>query len=153
MNLGFLCFSVCSWCSVQQPVVFGCCDHRHLTLGCDIWLCSRAWLVCVSALTLLCGLQEPLSIVKLWEVFSEVKPDFKTTYMAYHYFRGKGWVPKVGLKYGTDLCEYLPKNGIISCSPLQARQSSRPREECSEELQDWNSLCCLQLAKDIWAQQ
>ncbi|NXA90932.1 SEN2 endonuclease, partial [Melanocharis versteri] len=50
--------------------------------------------------------EEPLSIVKLWEVFSEVKPDFKTTYMAYHYFRGKGWVPKVGLKYGTDLLLY-----------------------------------------------
>lgn len=102
-------------------------------------------------MTLLCGLQEPLSIVKLWEVFSEVKPDFKTTYMAYHYFRGKGWVPKVGLKYGTDLCEYLPKNGIVSTSLLlQARQSSRPREEFSEELQDWSSLCCLQLAKDVW---
>ncbi|KAI1234325.1 hypothetical protein IHE44_0003366 [Lamprotornis superbus] len=50
--------------------------------------------------------EEPLSIVKLWEVFSEVKPDFKITYMAYHYFRGKGWVPKVGLKYGTDLLLY-----------------------------------------------
>ncbi|XP_050835380.1 tRNA-splicing endonuclease subunit Sen2 isoform X2 [Serinus canaria] len=50
--------------------------------------------------------EEPLSIVKLWKVFSEVKPDFKTTYMAYHYFRGKGWVPKVGLKYGTDLLLY-----------------------------------------------
>ncbi|NWV58216.1 SEN2 endonuclease, partial [Daphoenositta chrysoptera] len=50
--------------------------------------------------------EEPLSIVKLWEVFSEVKPDFKTTYMAYHYFRSKGWVPKVGLKYGTDLLLY-----------------------------------------------
>ncbi|NXO21986.1 SEN2 endonuclease, partial [Cisticola juncidis] len=50
--------------------------------------------------------EEPLSIVKLWEVFSEVKPDFRTTYMAYHYFRGKGWVPKVGLKYGTDLLLY-----------------------------------------------
>ncbi|XP_023791374.1 tRNA-splicing endonuclease subunit Sen2 isoform X1 [Cyanistes caeruleus] len=50
--------------------------------------------------------EEPLSIMKLWEVFSEVKPDFKTTYMAYHYFRGKGWVPKVGLKYGTDLLLY-----------------------------------------------
>ncbi|NXV92950.1 SEN2 endonuclease, partial [Calonectris borealis] len=47
--------------------------------------------------------EEPLTILKLWEVFSEVKPNFKTTYMAYHYFRSKGWVPKVGLKYGTDL--------------------------------------------------
>ncbi|NWT01913.1 SEN2 endonuclease, partial [Mionectes macconnelli] len=50
--------------------------------------------------------EEPLSILKLWEVFSEVKPDFKTTYMAYHYFRSRGWVPKVGLKYGTDLLLY-----------------------------------------------
>ncbi|XP_069721733.1 tRNA-splicing endonuclease subunit Sen2 isoform X2 [Phaenicophaeus curvirostris] len=31
--------------------------------------------------------EEPLTILKLWEFFSEVKPDFKTTYMAYHYFR------------------------------------------------------------------
>ncbi|NXP75710.1 SEN2 endonuclease, partial [Ramphastos sulfuratus] len=50
--------------------------------------------------------EEPLTILKLWEVFSEVKPHFKTTYMAYHYFRSKGWVPKVGLKYGTDLLLY-----------------------------------------------
>ncbi|KFP92558.1 PREDICTED: tRNA-splicing endonuclease subunit Sen2 [Apaloderma vittatum] len=50
--------------------------------------------------------EEPLTVLKLWEVFSKVKPDFKTTYMAYHYFRSKGWVPKVGLKYGTDLLLY-----------------------------------------------
>ncbi|XP_017688271.1 PREDICTED: tRNA-splicing endonuclease subunit Sen2 isoform X4 [Lepidothrix coronata] len=50
--------------------------------------------------------EEPLTIVQLWEVFSEAKPDFKTTYMAYHYFRSRGWVPKVGLKYGTDLLLY-----------------------------------------------
>ncbi|NXN97636.1 SEN2 endonuclease, partial [Rhinopomastus cyanomelas] len=50
--------------------------------------------------------EEPLTILKLWEFFSEVKPNFKTTYMAYHYFRSKGWVPKVGLKYGTDLLLY-----------------------------------------------
>ncbi|NXW66168.1 SEN2 endonuclease, partial [Eurystomus gularis] len=50
--------------------------------------------------------EEPLTILKLWEVFSDVKPDFKTTYMAYHYFRSRGWVPKVGLKYGTDLLLY-----------------------------------------------
>ncbi|XP_071611561.1 tRNA-splicing endonuclease subunit Sen2 isoform X2 [Heliangelus exortis] len=50
--------------------------------------------------------EEPLTILKLWEFFSEVKPNFKTTYMAYHYFRSKGWVPKVGLKYGTDFLLY-----------------------------------------------
>lgn len=50
--------------------------------------------------------KEPLTIVKLWKVFTVVQPTFKTTYMAYHYFRSKGWVPKVGLKYGTDLLLY-----------------------------------------------
>uniref|UniRef100_A0A8C8Y9W1 tRNA-splicing endonuclease subunit Sen2 n=1 Tax=Prolemur simus TaxID=1328070 RepID=A0A8C8Y9W1_PROSS len=50
--------------------------------------------------------KEPLTIVKLWKAFSVVQPTFRTTYMAYHYFRSKGWVPKVGLKYGTDLCNY-----------------------------------------------
>nr|XP_011732708.1 tRNA-splicing endonuclease subunit Sen2 isoform X2 [Macaca nemestrina] len=47
--------------------------------------------------------KEPLTIVKLWKAFTVVQPTFRTTYMAYHYFRSKGWVPKVGLKYGTDL--------------------------------------------------
>lgn len=50
--------------------------------------------------------KEPLTIVKLWKVFTMVQPTFRTTYMAYHYFRSKGWVPKVGLKYGTDLLLY-----------------------------------------------
>ncbi|XP_045407395.1 tRNA-splicing endonuclease subunit Sen2 isoform X2 [Lemur catta] len=50
--------------------------------------------------------KEPLTIVKLWKAFSVVQPTFRTTYMAYHYFRSKGWVPKVGLKYGTDLLLY-----------------------------------------------
>ncbi|XP_069340069.1 tRNA-splicing endonuclease subunit Sen2 [Eulemur rufifrons] len=50
--------------------------------------------------------KEPLTIVKLWKAFSAVQPTFRTTYMAYHYFRSKGWVPKVGLKYGTDLLLY-----------------------------------------------
>ncbi|XP_066207143.1 tRNA-splicing endonuclease subunit Sen2 [Saccopteryx leptura] len=50
--------------------------------------------------------KEPLTIVKLWKVFTTVQPTFRTTYIAYHYFRSKGWVPKVGLKYGTDLLLY-----------------------------------------------
>ncbi|XP_023595827.1 tRNA-splicing endonuclease subunit Sen2 isoform X1 [Trichechus manatus latirostris] len=50
--------------------------------------------------------EEPLTILKLWKAFTAVQPSFRTTYMAYHYFRSKGWVPKVGLKYGTDLLLY-----------------------------------------------
>ncbi|XP_065741595.1 tRNA-splicing endonuclease subunit Sen2 isoform X3 [Phocoena phocoena] len=50
--------------------------------------------------------KEPLTIVKLWNAFRIVQPTFRTTYMAYHHFRSKGWVPKPGLKYGTDLLLY-----------------------------------------------
>uniref|UniRef100_A0A3Q1LMA1 tRNA-splicing endonuclease subunit SEN2 n=1 Tax=Bos taurus TaxID=9913 RepID=A0A3Q1LMA1_BOVIN len=50
--------------------------------------------------------KEPLTIMKLWNAFSTVQPTFRTTYMAYHHFRSKGWVPKPGLKYGTDLLLY-----------------------------------------------
>ncbi|KAG9483656.1 hypothetical protein GDO78_009531 [Eleutherodactylus coqui] len=49
---------------------------------------------------------EPLTILKLWEVFSAAQQSFQTRYMAYHHFRSKGWVPKVGLKFGTDLLLY-----------------------------------------------
>uniref|UniRef100_A0A8C5WJV9 tRNA-splicing endonuclease subunit Sen2 n=1 Tax=Leptobrachium leishanense TaxID=445787 RepID=A0A8C5WJV9_9ANUR len=50
--------------------------------------------------------KEPLTILKLWEIFGASQPNFPTTYMAYHHFRSKGWVPKIGLKYGTDLLLY-----------------------------------------------
>uniref|UniRef100_A0A250Y1B0 tRNA-splicing endonuclease subunit Sen2 n=1 Tax=Castor canadensis TaxID=51338 RepID=A0A250Y1B0_CASCN len=50
--------------------------------------------------------KEPFTIVKLWQAFTSIQPTFRITYMAYHYFRSKGWVPKVGLKYGTDLLLY-----------------------------------------------
>ncbi|KAJ7398639.1 tRNA-splicing endonuclease subunit Sen2 [Pitangus sulphuratus] len=86
--------------------------------------------------------EEPLSILKLWQVFSEVKPDFKTTYMAYHYFRSRGWVPKVGLKYGTDL-------------QLQAQCFHNPPESlcvfaaCQQELM----LCYLIKPSDMTAEE
>uniref|UniRef100_H0XHW5 tRNA-splicing endonuclease subunit Sen2 n=1 Tax=Otolemur garnettii TaxID=30611 RepID=H0XHW5_OTOGA len=50
--------------------------------------------------------KDPLTILKLWKTFTVVQPTFRTTYMTYHYFWSKGWVPKVGLKYRTDLLLY-----------------------------------------------
>ncbi|KAM9326845.1 tRNA-splicing endonuclease subunit Sen2 [Gastrophryne carolinensis] len=50
--------------------------------------------------------KEPLTIQKLWEVFCAAQNNFHTSYMVYHHLRSKGWVPKVGLKYGTDLLLY-----------------------------------------------
>ncbi|XP_018600054.1 tRNA-splicing endonuclease subunit Sen2 isoform X4 [Scleropages formosus] len=50
--------------------------------------------------------EEPLTIANLWEMFCSAQPNFDTTYAAYHYFRSKGWVPKTGVKYGTDFLLY-----------------------------------------------
>ncbi|TSK45806.1 tRNA-splicing endonuclease subunit Sen2 [Bagarius yarrelli] len=49
---------------------------------------------------------EALSILQLWGMFRSVQPNFEMTYAAYHYFRSKGWVPKSGIKYGTDFMLY-----------------------------------------------
>ncbi|XP_026788722.3 tRNA-splicing endonuclease subunit Sen2 isoform X2 [Pangasianodon hypophthalmus] len=49
---------------------------------------------------------EALSILQLWRMFRSAQPNFEITYAAYHYFRSKGWVPKSGIKYGTDLMLY-----------------------------------------------
>ncbi|KAM6979838.1 LOW QUALITY PROTEIN: tRNA-splicing endonuclease subunit Sen2 [Aplochiton taeniatus] len=50
--------------------------------------------------------EEPLSVSQLWRRFRCVQPHFDWSYTAYHYYRSKGWVPKPGLKYGTDLMLY-----------------------------------------------
>ena len=39
----------------------------------------------------------------MWCAFCEAKQEFIPNYVSYHYFRSKGWVPKMGIKYGTDL--------------------------------------------------
>ncbi|KAM4740334.1 tRNA-splicing endonuclease subunit Sen2 isoform 2-T2 [Anableps anableps] len=49
--------------------------------------------------------QEPLSVVELWRNFRSLRPNFASSYAAYHHFRSRGWVPKGGggAKYGVDL--------------------------------------------------
>lgn len=49
---------------------------------------------------------EPLSVAQLWTMFRSLQPNFCFSYAAYHYYRSKGWVPKSGVKYGTDLMLY-----------------------------------------------
>ncbi|XP_061408001.1 tRNA-splicing endonuclease subunit Sen2-like [Lethenteron reissneri] len=50
--------------------------------------------------------EEELSLSELWRVCVRACPRFLALYPAYHYFRSRGWVPKPGLKYGTDLLLY-----------------------------------------------
>uniref|UniRef100_A0A672ZFC7 tRNA-intron lyase n=2 Tax=Sphaeramia orbicularis TaxID=375764 RepID=A0A672ZFC7_9TELE len=52
--------------------------------------------------------QEPLSVIQLWQTFRSQRPDFVSSYSAYHHFRSRGWVPKggSGAKYGVDFMLY-----------------------------------------------
>ncbi|XP_077181777.1 tRNA-splicing endonuclease subunit Sen2 isoform X2 [Paroedura picta] len=88
--------------------------------------------------------EAPLSILKLWEFFSEVQPNFRTTYMAYHYFRCKGWVPKVGLKYGTDLLLYRKGPPFYHASySVVAELVNGDFEGSSQRSFSWKSLTSL----------
>ena len=53
------------------------------------------------------SIQKPMSLSEMWHTFCEAKQEFIPNYIAYHYFRSKGWVPKLGIKYGTDLGKLL----------------------------------------------
>ncbi|XP_059158064.1 ankyrin repeat domain-containing protein 36A-like isoform X2 [Physella acuta] len=50
--------------------------------------------------------QKVLSLTQMWQQFQVLKENFVPNYVAYHYFRSKGWVPKSGLKFGCDLVLY-----------------------------------------------
>uniref|UniRef100_A0A672FC18 tRNA-intron lyase n=1 Tax=Salarias fasciatus TaxID=181472 RepID=A0A672FC18_SALFA len=52
--------------------------------------------------------QAPLSVVQLWRTFRSWRPDFVSSYAAYHHYRSRGWVPKGGggAKYGVDFMLY-----------------------------------------------
>lgn len=47
-----------------------------------------------------------LNLTELWKTFCQRHDRFIPLYIAYHYFRSKGWVPKSGLKFGTDFIIY-----------------------------------------------
>lgn len=47
-----------------------------------------------------------LNLTDLWRAFCQRHSRFISLYVAYHYFRSKGWVPKSGLKFGTDFIIY-----------------------------------------------
>lgn len=47
-----------------------------------------------------------LNLTDLWRAFCQRHNRFISLYVAYHYFRSKGWVPKSGLKFGTDFIIY-----------------------------------------------
>lgn len=47
-----------------------------------------------------------LSLDGMWQLFCKSQKDFIQKYVAYHYFRSKGWVVKPGIKFGGDFCKF-----------------------------------------------
>ncbi|OWF38859.1 tRNA-splicing endonuclease subunit Sen2-like [Mizuhopecten yessoensis] len=47
-----------------------------------------------------------LDLSTMWMRFCEAQQNFLPNYVVYHYFRSLGWVPKSGLKFGTDFILY-----------------------------------------------
>ncbi len=43
-----------------------------------------------------------MNLSEMWRIFSTRSSAFIPNYIAYHNLRSKGWVPKVGIKYGVD---------------------------------------------------
>lgn len=43
---------------------------------------------------------------QLWQIFCKTQEDFILKYVAYHYYRAKGWTVKSGIKYGGDYLLY-----------------------------------------------
>ena len=50
--------------------------------------------------------QRTPDLTEMWETFSSRQQTFIPNYIAYHYYRGKGWVPKTGLKFGSDFSKF-----------------------------------------------
>ncbi|XP_050406162.2 tRNA-splicing endonuclease subunit Sen2 [Patella vulgata] len=50
--------------------------------------------------------ENSLNIMSMWKIFCEKQRNFIASYVTYHYFRSKGWVPKSGLKFGCDYILY-----------------------------------------------
>ncbi|XP_078383132.1 tRNA-splicing endonuclease subunit Sen2-like isoform X2 [Oculina patagonica] len=77
--------------------------YEHLQLSLEEAFFLSYGLGCLSVLN---DSQKPMSLSEMWCAFCEAKQDFIPNYITYHYFRSKGWVPKMGIKYGTDLVLY-----------------------------------------------
>jgi len=86
-----------------------------------------------------------LSIEECWNTFCFVQPNFFVNYVCYHHYRGTGWIPKSGIKYGTDWILYrngpfqnhAEKTIIVACL---ASDSCELDTTCTQRKLNWPSL-------------
>ena len=54
-----------------------------------------------------CSSSTPLPLLDLWRHFRSCDPRFACKFVAYHFYRSRGWVPRCGLKFGVDFLLYV----------------------------------------------
>lgn len=54
-----------------------------------------------------------MSLSEMWCSFCNAKRNFLPSYITYHYFRSKGWVPKIGIKYATDFGKIIDQKHFL----------------------------------------
>ncbi|XP_022083311.1 tRNA-splicing endonuclease subunit Sen2-like [Acanthaster planci] len=60
----------------------------------------------LGCLTVLDEAKKALDLTDIWQAFCSRQKNFVASYVAYHYFRSKGWVPRDGVKYGAHYVLY-----------------------------------------------
>ncbi|XP_033109115.1 tRNA-splicing endonuclease subunit Sen2-like isoform X2 [Anneissia japonica] len=50
--------------------------------------------------------KELMNLTDMWKEFCSRQPTFLRNYIAYHYYRSRGWVPKTGVKFGAEFILY-----------------------------------------------
>lgn len=87
-------------CPKLEKEQFPVCETLHLTLEEAFFLSFG--LGCLQVVDLFGNC---LSLDGMWQLFCKSQKDFIQKYVAYHYFRSKGWVVKPGIKFGGDFCK------------------------------------------------
>ena len=76
----------------------------------------------------------PLPLIQLWRRFLAFDARFSSRYVAYHFYRSRGWVPRCGLKFGVDFLLYVtgPRAYHATFSVLVERVDEELRRVSSE---------------------
>ncbi|XP_071804336.1 uncharacterized protein [Asterias amurensis] len=77
--------------------------HEHLQLKLEEAFFLSYGLGCLSVLD---DNKKALDLTEMWQAFCSRQENFVANYIAYHYYRSKGWVPRDGVKYGAHFVLY-----------------------------------------------
>ena len=68
-----------------------------------------------------------MNLTELWRKFLSLDPIFIEKYVAYHYYRSKGWVVRDGVKFGVTYCKFITY--IIKKHAVNITYSALAKEE------------------------